>query len=443
MKMLKLKGILMLTSAAFVMTFAAGCSDDDENNNPMNPVTTTTNLRVLHTSYDAPAVDVWVDGVVAITNLPYGASSGYAEIPVGMRNVQVTPAGQSSPVVIEADLNIEESDDYSLAAVDMLSNISAVVSVDDREPNANRARIKFLHASPDAPAVDIKLDSGNGPVVFSNVSFKNITDYVEVSEGSYTFVVTPTGTDTEVFVFQPIPVSNGTVYTVVAHGSLDNSDNYPFGVRVFVDNDPGNVFVDMTLATTNVLVTHASPDAPGVDLLVDGIVVNSQALEFPDNTGYLMVNSGTRNFKVNATGTSFTVIDETMTIGADMDYSVFAIDELSNIRALVLQDDLSTPASGKSHVRFLHLSPDAPAVDITLTDGTVIFGDIAFGEHVDFTPLDAGMYDLEVRVAGTNTVALELPGISLENGKIYTVFAKGFLNGEGTQALGAEIIANN
>jgi hypothetical protein len=50
---------------------------------------------------------------------------------------------------------------------------------------------------------------------------------------------------------------------------------------------------------------------------------------------------------------------------------------------------------------------------------------------------------LQVRVAGTPTVALNLPGITLEAGMIYTVFAKGFLNGVGQQALGAEIIVNN
>ena len=437
MKLTKKIGSIMIPA---VLIFVAGCSDDD---NPTIPVTPTTNLRVVHTSYDAPAVDVWIDGAVAISNLAYGQSSGYAEVPAGMRNIQVTPTGQTSPVVIDADLNIEEANEYTVAAVDVLADISALVAVDDREPSASQAKVRFLHASPDAPAVDIKLNSGSGPAVFSDVSFNEITDYIEVAGTSYTFVVTPTGSEVEVFVFDPIAVSEGTVYTVVAHGSFDAGDNYPFGVRVFVDNDPGDVFVDMNFATTNVLVTHASPDAPGVDLLVDGIVVNSQALEYPDNTGYLSVNTGTRNFKVNASGTSTTVIDETLTIGANLSYSVFAIDELSDIRALVLQDDLTAPASGKSHVRFLHLSPDAPAVDITLTDGTVIFGNVAFGEYEGFSPLDSGTYDLQVRVAGTSNVALELPGIVLENGKIYTVFAKGFLSGQGSQALGAEIIVNN
>jgi hypothetical protein len=48
-----------------------------------------------------------------------------------------------------------------------------------------------------------------------------------------------------------------------------------------------------------------------------------------------------------------------------------------------------------------------------------------------------------VRVAGTQTVALALPDITLTAGKIYTVFAKGFLGGSAAQALGAEIIVNN
>jgi len=40
-------------------------------------------------------------------------------------------------------------------------------------------------------------------------------------------------------------------------------------------------------------------------------------------------------------------------------------------------------------------------------------------------------------------VALDLGSISVAEGKIYTVFAKGFLGGTDDQALGAEIIVNN
>lgn len=60
-----------------------------------------------------------------------------------------------------------------------------------------------------------------------------------------------------------------------------------------------------------------------------------------------------------------------------------------------------------------------------------------------FTPLDAGTYNLEVRLAGTTTRVLALPNVALAAGKIYTVFAKGFVNGTGAQALGAQVILHN
>jgi hypothetical protein len=197
-----------------------------------------------------------------------------------------------------------------------------------------------------------------------------------------------------------------------------------------------------TLPTNSLVkVVHASPDAPGVDLLVDNTIAGTN-LTYPNNTGYQTLSSGTRNIKVNVTGTSATVIEANIDFIQDKNYSLFAVNSVANIEAILIEDDLTAPDQGKTHVRFIHLSPDAPAVDVTLTDGTVVFGNKSFKEYTAFTPLDAGSYDLEVRVAGTTTVALDLPVISLEAGKIYTVFAKGFLNGNAQQQLGAELIEN-
>lgn len=191
-----------------------------------------------------------------------------------------------------------------------------------------------------------------------------------------------------------------------------------------------------------VMAVHASPDAPAVDLLVDGTVVGN-GLAFPNNTGYLTVNAGTRNVKVNVSGTATTVINANVPVSAGGNYSVFATGPVASIGALVVADDLTAPATGKAHVRFIHLSPDAPAVDVAVTGGPVLFANKSFQEYTAFTPVDAGTYNLEVRPAGSASVVLSLPGITLQAGKIYTVFAKGFLSGSGSQALGAQIIVNN
>lgn len=196
------------------------------------------------------------------------------------------------------------------------------------------------------------------------------------------------------------------------------------------------------VSKASVLVVHASPNAPAVDLLVDGQTAGS-GLAFPNNTGYLEVNAGMRNVKVNVAGTSTTVINADLDLTSNAAYTVFAVDSVSKISTVVLADILSMPAAGKAHVRFVHLSPNAPGVNITLTDGTIVFANKAFKQATDFTPLDAGTYNLQVRDAATNSaVVLDLNGIALQSGKIYTVFAKGFFGGTGPQALGAEIIVN-
>ena len=191
-----------------------------------------------------------------------------------------------------------------------------------------------------------------------------------------------------------------------------------------------------------VMAVHASPDAPAVDLLVDGTVAGT-GLAFPNNTGYLSVSAGTHNVKVNVTGTSTTVIEANPNLASGVSYSVFACDSVSKITPLVLTDDLTAPATGNAHVRFVHLSPNAPAVDVALAGGAVIFPNTEFKGYSAFTPVTAGTYDLEVRLAGTSTVVLPLPDITLEAGKIYTVFARGFVGGTGAQDLGAQIIVNN
>ncbi|WP_224744287.1 hypothetical protein [Pontibacter aquaedesilientis] len=51
---------------------------------------------------------------------------------------------------------------------------------------------------------------------------------------------------------------------------------------------------------------------------------------------------------------------------------------------------------------------------------------------------------MEVRLAGTNTVVLSVPGVQVASGRIYTIFAKGFVAppSDNNNTLGAEVIIN-
>ncbi|WP_439881298.1 DUF4397 domain-containing protein [Pontibacter sp. MBLB2868] len=214
----------------------------------------------------------------------------------------------------------------------------------------------------------------------------------------------------------------------------------------FTSCDDDDDDLDLLENTAQVMVIHASPDAPAVDLYVDNQKVNPSALNYPNNTGYLELEAGTRNIKVTPAGAdvSSAVINADVDLDEDVAYSVFAADVVSSIEPVVLVDNLAEPATGKAHVRFVHLSPDAPTVDIAVQNGPVLFSDIEFKEGTAFMPVDAGTYNLEVRPAGSTSVVLS-PTVNLVEGGIYTIFAKGFVTppSGNSNALGAEVIVNN
>ena len=191
-----------------------------------------------------------------------------------------------------------------------------------------------------------------------------------------------------------------------------------------------------------VRVLHASPDAPAVDVYVDGAEAISD-LAYPDITGYVALPAGdhlVEVFPASADGSGTPVISATLTLAAATDYTVAAVGEVAAIEPLVLVDDNSAPADGNAHLRFVHASPNAPAVDIAVTGGDVVVPNAAFKDASGYLPLTAGSYDLEVRAAGTDTVALPLPGIALEAGKVYTAFAIGLFDGD--PALTAKLVVD-
>lgn len=180
-----------------------------------------------------------------------------------------------------------------------------------------------------------------------------------------------------------------------------------------------------------VRVVHASPDAPAVDVWVNGSVAFSNA-PFMGITDYAALEPDTYNVQVSPTGaTEPIVIDADLDLATQTDYTVVAVGMLENIEPLVLIDNNSAPAEGKAHVRFVHASPDAPAVDIAVANGgPVLFSNVSFKGTGDYLPVDAGTYDLEARLAGTDTVALSVPGVMMEAGTVYTIFAMGLAGGE-------------
>jgi hypothetical protein len=91
---------------------------------------------------------------------------------------------------------------------------------DDNNNNTGpegQARVRVVHASPDAPAVDVLVD---GAAALSDVSYLTASDYVELADGAHNLKVNAAGTSTTV-IDADVDLTDGTDYTVIASGLLE------------------------------------------------------------------------------------------------------------------------------------------------------------------------------------------------------------------------------
>lgn len=178
-------------------------------------------VRVIHTSPDAPAVDIYVNDQKTFDNMSYYQISGYAEVPAGSYKIDVYPAGDKTKPVLTKTVKVESGKDYTIAAAGMLKDLSLVTVIDSTDVPTNQANVRFWHLSPNAPAVDIAIKDGD--ILFENVSFKEASDYLTVPAKMYDLEVRPTGKKDPVLTLRGTSLKRNEAYTIVALGLVDGS----------------------------------------------------------------------------------------------------------------------------------------------------------------------------------------------------------------------------
>lgn len=184
-------------------------------------------------------------------------------------------------------------------------------------------------------------------------------------------------------------------------------------------------------------------DSTAVDYYLDrGSRINAQPILFSQRLPYFEIFSGQRLSSAVLSGTNVIIQEDQHVYNEGAFYSLFLTGTSDTAEFVQVEDNLTAPEAGKAKVRFAHMGPDAPAIDVAVKGGDVLFSNQAFKSTSPFSTVNPGSYTLEVRLAGTGTVVLEVPPISFGADSIYTVMARGLVNGTGSLALGAQLIRN-
>ncbi|WP_224449495.1 DUF4397 domain-containing protein [Haloprofundus salilacus] len=217
------------------------------------------------------------------------------------------------------------------------------------------ARVRAVHAVPDAPPVDVYLD---GEVVIEGLEFQQVSPYLSGPPGSYQVAVTPTGAGQgQAVIDTEVTLERGN-YSLAAIGELSDGSIQPLVTQSPILTGQGSQ------ALSTVQAVHAAPDAPPVDVTA---VVESEQLN-------------------------------------------------QRLRSLPQQVLMGLP------MRVVRFNDDGKAV-LTLIDG------LSFGNASEPLPVPATNYTIQVRAAtpgNDGDIVASVPA-SLEAGVSYTAYASGYL----------------
>jgi len=198
-----------------------------------------------------------------------------------------------------------------------------------------------------------------------------------------------------------------------------------------------NVFPTVTY--TDLTVVNASPNI--LNFYLDGTRQNNTSSLFP--TGYvahLALPAGLQNYQFKIPGSSSVLFSDPLNFNARTFYSLYVTGEsaggaFSHADTLYI-DTIQNIAT----VRFVHAAPDAGNLDVYVGD-TVNFKARTFKTTSVFLAVGSGQKEVKIYQQGSLIPKIDTTITILPN-QVYTLFAKGLLNGKGNAVFDVGIVLN-
>lgn len=191
--------------------------------------------------------------------------------------------------------------------------------------------------------------------------------------------------------------------------------------------DPSNTLYRMPSINSYIRFFHASPNSPAVDVFIDETLI-ARGISYSNFSPYFEIIPGTHSLRVYPSERrDRPVINTRVTIPERTILTAPVIGELPNLSILTIPEPKLSNTPGKAYVRFSHLSPDTPPVDVTLPGGQKLFTNIGYQRTSEYIPVNPDNYTINLNISPNGQRVLHIPNIRLLPNKIYTIYAIGLL----------------
>jgi hypothetical protein len=194
-------------------------------------------------------------------------------------------------------------------------------------------------------------------------------------------------------------------------------------------------------SNANLRIFQASPDAPHVNILIDGASTVPNIV-YGNNTGYLSVKSGSRHIQAVPVAGSAPIFDQSISLNASSNQTLLLTGAAASIKSVTLTDGGTTTTTGDGYVRVLNASGSMGPADVYVVPaGSSIAGvqptsaALAFDKDTGYKLIAAGSFQVFLTAPGTTNAYVSTGPIDLTSGQNQTVVALDGVSGGFAYAL--------
>ncbi|QZX98440.1 DUF4397 domain-containing protein [Halobaculum rubrum] len=197
---------------------------------------------------------------------------------------------------------------------------AAMQQATDGPSTQETSYLRVVHASADAPAVDVALDN---ETILSGVELGEASDYLEVAAGEHRLTITAADSGDVVYDAN-VSVEPRSVTTIAASGEVSENASQSFA-PLFIRDDA----LQPAEGEAAVAVAHFSPDAPTVDVTVEGTdTVIADNVSYAGVSDYMTVPAGEYTLEIREAtadnnGSVVTTVDVSLENGSA--YTAYAV----------------------------------------------------------------------------------------------------------------------
>ncbi|HEY2818856.1 MAG TPA: DUF4397 domain-containing protein [Casimicrobiaceae bacterium] len=406
-----------ILAACLLAVTVAGCGKSSNSSGSAQ-------IRFFNGLVDAGPINVAVGSKTPVSGLPFEGQTLYQGVDSGNQEFKVGITGGTS-TIIDTTLSLSSSNYTYIVYGTSSAPTAQLLSDSITDPASGLFQIRVTNVAFGSSGVDVYITTPGASLDTASPNISNITygassAFTQLTPGSLQLRLTLHNSKQVIYDAGTVTFGDRVSYGLVVY---TKGSSALVNATLFTMDSAGNgTLINSKIAQFKVV--HAAPGTAAINAFVDGTVAFAN-IPYQNASSYETLPAGTHNVTIETVTAPGAVIASAQPpFPSSTDTSVVVTGSPGAQTAVVLADNNLPGTTGAARVRFVNVATNLGAVDVLVNFSKRVsnLGPNAASSYIE---LPEDTYAINFDLAGTTTVVLTIPAVSVTAARTYTLYLVG------------------